>query len=148
MKQIISAMSYCHEKGICHRDLKPENILVDDEGNVKIIDFGFSATARSKLKIFCGTPPFMSPEITKKIPYNGAAVDVWALGIMLYQLVVGKLPFRATNEPELFRIIQQGKYPANENISKNLKQILDKMLKTNPEERITATQLLEESWLK
>ena len=92
-------MSYCHEKGVCHRDLKPENILVDDSGNVKVIDFGFSASCRVKLKSFCGTPPFMSPELTKKVPYNGAAVDVWAMGIMLYQMVIGKLPFRATNEP-------------------------------------------------
>ena len=53
----------------------------------------------------------MAPELTKKVPYNGAAVDVWAIGIMLYQMVVGKLPFRATNEPELYRLIQQGKYP-------------------------------------
>ena len=50
-----------------------------------------------KLKTFCGTPPFMSPELSKKIPYNGANVDIWALGIMLYQMLVGKLPFRATN---------------------------------------------------
>ncbi len=54
-------MSYCHEKGVCHRDLKPENILVDEDGNTKIIDFGFSATSKNKLKVFCGTPPFMSP---------------------------------------------------------------------------------------
>ena len=97
LKQVIEAMSYCHEKGVCHRDLKPENILVDDSGNVKVIDFGFSASSRVKLKSFCGTPPFMAPELTKKVPYNGAAVDVWALGIMLYQMIVGKLPFRATN---------------------------------------------------
>lgn len=97
MKQIVEALSYCHEKEICHRDLKPENILVNDEGNVKIIDFGFSATTKFKLKTFCGTPPFMSPEITKKVPYFGSTVDVWALGIIIYQMLVGKLPFRATN---------------------------------------------------
>jgi 5'-AMP-activated protein kinase catalytic alpha subunit len=94
----MKAISYCHSRGVCHRDIKPENILVDDEGNVKIIDFGFSASSVTKLNTFCGTPPFMSPEITKKIPYNGAGADIWALGVMLYQLVVGTLPFRATNE--------------------------------------------------
>lgn len=97
LKQILEGISYCHERGVCHRDLKPENILVNDEGTVKIIDFGFSASTKMKLKTFCGTPPFMSPELSKKIPYNGANVDVWALGIMLYQMLVGKLPFRATN---------------------------------------------------
>ena len=64
---------------------------------MKIIDFGFSASTKMKLKTFCGTPPFMSPELSKKIPYSGANVDIWALGIMLYQMLVGKLPFRATN---------------------------------------------------
>lgn len=66
---------------------------------MKIIDFGFSAPTNTKLTTYCGTPPFMSPEITKKTPYGGAEADVWALGVMLYLLVVGTLPFRATNEP-------------------------------------------------
>lgn len=96
-KQIIKAISYCHSRGVCHRDIKPENILVDDEGIVKIIDFGFSAHAYNKLNTYCGTPPFMCPEIAKKVPYSGAGADVWALGVMLYQMVVGTLPFRATN---------------------------------------------------
>lgn len=76
----------------------------------------------------------MAPEITKKIPYNGAAADIWALGIMIYQMMAGKLPFRATNEPELYRLIQQGKYPQNDYISSRpLKAVLEKMLDINPE---------------
>lgn len=60
-KQVVKAVSYCHSRGVCHRDIKPENILVDDEGNVKIIDFGFSAATNTRLTTYCGTPPFMSP---------------------------------------------------------------------------------------
>lgn len=131
-----------------HRDLKPENILVDDEGHVTLIDFGFSASSVSKLSTYCGTPPFMCPEITKKIPYSGAAADIWALGIIAYQLVTGTLPFRATNEAELFRLIQQGKYPMKEGVSKGLKVLLDKMLCVEPCNRISAAGLLSEAWAK
>lgn len=60
-KQILSAVSYCHQQGICHRDIKPENILVNNEGHVKLIDFGFSAGTKNKLTTYCGTPPFMCP---------------------------------------------------------------------------------------
>lgn len=97
-RQILEGVAYFHSKGVCHRDIKPENILIDDDGKVKIIDFGFSANTSNKLTTFCGTPPFMSPQITKKISYDGGAADVWALGVLLYLLVTGNLPFRATNE--------------------------------------------------
>ena len=148
MKQIIEAISYCHERGVSHRDIKPENILVNDEGFVTVIDFGFSASSNTKLTTYCGTPPFMCPEITKKVPYSGAAADVWALGILLYMLVMGGLPFRATNEAELYRLIQQGKYPKREVFSKGLRNLLDKMLCTDPTNRIASKNLLSEPWLK
>ena len=98
-RQILEAMNHCHQRGICHRDLKPENILIDDENNVKVIDFGFSASSNDKLNSHCGTPPFMAPEITKKGLYNGRQTDIWALGVLLYLMLVGKFPFRATSEP-------------------------------------------------
>lgn len=60
-RQILEGVGYCHDRGVCHRDIKPENILVDDEGRVKVIDFGFSAGTKNKLKTYCGTPPFMCP---------------------------------------------------------------------------------------
>ena len=142
MRQIVESVAYCHSKGISHRDLKPENILVNDEDHVTLIDFGFSASANNKLTTYCGTPPFMSPEITKKVPYLGSGADVWAMGIMLYQLVFGNLPFRATNEAELYRLIQQGKFPNKELMSRNMKSILNKMLNTDPNTRISAQSLL------
>lgn len=93
-------MVHCHEKNICHRDLKLENVLVDDQGKVKIIDFGFSTlcSSRGKLNTFCGTPPYMCPELAAKQPYNGPSADVWALGISLYLMLNGKFPFRAPDE--------------------------------------------------
>ncbi len=94
--QICQGISYCHAKNIIHRDIKLDNILLDNEHNVKIIDFGFSINvAQDKcLSIFCGTPCYMSPEIVSKQQYKGPPSDVWALGIVLYTLLCGKFPFR------------------------------------------------------
>ena len=83
---------------MCHRDLKLENILLNSDNLIKIIDFGFSSKSGQKLQNFCGTPPYMAPEITVKLPYYGNPADVWALGIILYLMLYGKFPFRATSE--------------------------------------------------
>jgi len=93
---ICRGISYCHSKSIVHRDIKLDNILLDNDCNVKIIDFGFSicVSADKKLSIFCGTPCYMAPEIVSKLQYYGPPTDVWALGIVLYALLCGKFPFR------------------------------------------------------
>lgn len=95
-KQIFEGVRHCHEKRISHRDLKLENILVDENNGVKIIDFGFSSKCGQKLQNFCGTPPYMAPEIAGRVPYHGEPADMWALGILLYLMLFGKFPFRAT----------------------------------------------------
>ena|ERR1712051_158988 len=102
-----------HSKGYCHRDLKMDNILMDTTTkSIKIIDFGFSLLIRpeEKLSSYCGTPHYMDPDIVRKLPYNGFAADVWACGIILYIIYVGKLPYFGEFEADLFRKIQSGKY--------------------------------------
>ena len=81
---------------------------------IKIIDFGFSlkASQDEKLSIYCGTPHYMDPDLVRKVPYNGQAADVWACGIILYIILVGKLPFFGEFEQDLFRKIQSGKFTA------------------------------------
>lgn len=96
-QQIASGISYCHKQGIVHRDLKLENILVGETGAIKLIDFGFSARSGQRLTSYCGTPPYMSPEITMKVPYLGEPADMWALGIILYLMLEGRFPFRANS---------------------------------------------------
>ena len=91
-KQVVMAMEAFHSRFIAHRDLKPENILVDMESTgftTKVIDFGFAAQSKEKLSIFCGTPAYMSPEICNKQKYDGAETDVWASGIILYEMLFG-----------------------------------------------------------
>lgn len=112
-KQLICGIGYMHSVGYAHRDLKLENILFDSEtGQIKIIDFGFSLKTKedSRLDVYCGTPHYMDPDIAKKVPYLAFAADIWAAGVILYIVYVGKLPFFGEFEGDLFRKIQNGKY--------------------------------------
>lgn len=86
--QIMNGVQYMHDSDVAHRDIKLENILIENVTNkVKIIDFGFCCTSKEKLKIFCGTPSYMSPEIVSKREYYGAPADIWACGVLLYVLL-------------------------------------------------------------
>ena len=114
-KQLVRGISYMHSKGYAHRDLKLDNILMDTATkNIKIIDFGFSLKSgpEDKLNVFCGTPHYMDPDLARKQSYNGQAADVWACGVILYIIYVGKLPFFGEFEADLFRKIQSGKFTA------------------------------------
>lgn len=95
-RQLCHGVNYCHNRNVLHRDIKLENILLDENLNVKIIDFGFSICIppEKTLAIFCGTPSYMSPEIVTKCQYKGGPSDVWALGVVLYALLCGRFPFR------------------------------------------------------
>ena len=153
-KQLVHACSYLHSKGYSHRDLKLDNILFDPSAQqIKIIDFGFSLKANhsEKLNVFCGTPHYMDPDLVRKQPYNGPAADVWACGVIVYILMVGKLPFFGEFEADLFRKIQSGKYsPLPADLSNNLKfkSLLRSIFEVNPSNRIKAEKLLKHSWLK
>lgn len=103
--------------------------MIDSDSNVKIIDFGFSACCGQRLQNFCGTPPYMAPEITSKVPYYGEPADMWALGIILYLMLYGKFPFRAGSERELYRLIQQGKFEMSEGVSQRAKESITRLLK-------------------
>lgn len=104
-RQVVQSIYYCHQRNVTHRDIKLENILLDEtKERVKLIDFGFSTCIphERKVKIFCGTPSYMAPEIVSKIEYSGPPADIWALGVLLFALLCGKFPFRGQNDKELY----------------------------------------------
>ena len=116
-------MDYCHNKCIAHRDIKLENILLDDDNNLKIIDFGFSTCIPNdkKVKMFCGTPSYMAPEIVSKKEYCGPPADIWALGVLLFALLCGTFPFKGSNDKDLYKRIARGEFTVPDHVSARAK---------------------------
>ncbi|CAO2628823.1 Sperm motility kinase 2B [Lemmus lemmus] len=149
-RQILSAVSYCHELGIVHRDLKPDNIMVDRNGKVKIIDFGLGTQVKpgQRLGFLCGTYSFGAPELLLGKLYDGPKIDIWTLGVVLYFMVVGKVPFRAATIPELRRQVVAGKYTVPSNLSGELQDLLSCLMTVNPKFRPTVTEVMTHPWLR
>eukprot|EP00158_Paraphelidium_tribonemae_P005913 Partr_v1_DN27587_c0_g1_i2_m30046 putative serine threonine-protein kinase len=148
-RQILSAVEYCHQNSVIHRDLKPENLLLDDYGNIKIIDFGFGNTFHRDrlLDTYCGSPFYAAPEMIQGIRYIGPEVDVWSLGVILYALLSGRLPFDATSMNELYEKIAKGKYTCPAHFSPGAINLISIMLKTDPKKRATLEKIRSHPWV-
>ncbi|XP_049863976.1 serine/threonine-protein kinase MARK2-like isoform X21 [Schistocerca gregaria] len=148
-RQIVSAVQYCHQKKIIHRDLKAENLLLDSEMNIKIADFGFSNefTPGNKLDTFCGSPPYAAPELFQGKKYDGPEVDVWSLGVILYTLVSGSLPFDGSTLRELRERVLRGKYRIPFYMSTDCENLLKKFLVLNPAKRASLENIMKDKWM-
>ncbi|XP_026047351.1 MAP/microtubule affinity-regulating kinase 4 isoform X2 [Astatotilapia calliptera] len=148
-RQIVSAVHYCHQKNIVHRDLKAENLLLDADSNIKIADFGFSNEfmTGNKLDTFCGSPPYAAPELFQGKKYDGPEVDIWSLGVILYTLVSGSLPFDGQNLKELRERVLRGKYRVPFYMSTDCEGILRRFLVLNPTKRCSLEQIMKDKWI-
>ncbi|CAN1230053.1 CBL-interacting serine/threonine-protein kinase 12 [Linum grandiflorum] len=152
-QQLISAVAFCHARGVFHRDLKPENLLLDEEGNLKVSDFGLSAVADQirqdgLFHTFCGTPAYVAPEVLGRKGYDAAKVDIWSCGVILFVLMAGYLPFHDQNIMMMYKKIYKGEFRCPRWFSPDLAKLLVKLLDTNPATRITIAEVMENRWFK
>ena len=156
--QTIEIIKYLHSLNIIYRDLKPENLLLDENNNIKLCDYGWATffTPGKFLTVYCGTPEYVSPEMLKKYPYN-ERVDIWGLGVLIFELVFGYAPFASNFNEDRYNNIKEGKinWPEKSDLNsdlkeeyKDIKDLIVKILRTNPKDRLTLEQIEEHPWLK
>ncbi|CAN8268700.1 unnamed protein product [Cochlearia groenlandica] len=151
-QQLASALRFSHLNGVAHRDVKPQNLLLDKFGNLKVSDFGLSALPEhlqnGLLHTACGTPAYTAPEVISRRGYDGAKADAWSCGVILFVLLVGKLPFEDSNIASMYQKIRRRDYRFPSWISKQAKSIIYKMLDPNPETRMSIETAMETNWFQ
>uniref|UniRef100_A0AAX7VPE5 non-specific serine/threonine protein kinase n=1 Tax=Astatotilapia calliptera TaxID=8154 RepID=A0AAX7VPE5_ASTCA len=132
--EIVSALEYLHSRDVVYRDLKLENLMLDKDGHIKITDFGLckeGITPDATMKTFCGTPEYLAPEVLEDNDY-GRAVDWWGLGVVMYEMMCGRLPFYNQDHERLFELILMEEIRFPRNLSPEAKSLLAGLLKKDP----------------
>ena len=148
--QLVSAVDYIHSKGISHRDLKPENILIDKNYNIKLTDFGLchkQNPSQQLLKTQCGSPYYAPPEIVLGEKYDGFKGDIWSLGVVLFAMVTGSLPWSDLTIPALYKQIVSGIFSVPPQLSNYLRLLITSMMNVDPQQRITIEQIKRHPWM-
>ncbi|KAF7495074.1 Maternal embryonic leucine zipper kinase [Sarcoptes scabiei] len=154
IRALILVLAYIHSKGFAHRDIKPENILLDENLNIKLIDFGLCACSNMSpsgnldgLSTCCGSPAYVAPELLAGSKYSGPVADVWSTGILLYALTCGRLPFNNPNLALLYKAIKEGKFELPKYLSNSVKDLITRMLCVDPKRRITLKEIVQHRWM-
>lgn len=145
--QIADALKYCHEKKVIHRDIKPENLLIGAKGEIKIADFGWSVHAPSSRRTtLCGTLDYLSPEMVQGKTHSDR-VDLWSLGVLCYEFLVGKPPFEAATFDETYRKISKAMFMIPQHVSDEATDLIQKLLIVEPNHRLDLDKVLEHEWI-
>ena len=155
-RQALSAVGYCHSFGICHRDLKPENILINSNGDIRVADFGMAALHQAKdhhLNTSCGSPHYAAPELIAGRGYRGEKVDTWSMGVILFAMLSGRLPFDVDCQgsnwlQKLLSTIRKGIFEMPTDFGKEAKSLIWRMLQVNPRDRINIAQIWKHPLLR
>lgn len=149
-KQILETVDYMHSQGVAHRDLKLENIMLDEFGHIKIIDFGFSRFAESGQMFMTpvGSPAYAPPEIIDGEKYDGKLADLWSLGVILFALITGELPWKGSNQIQIYNQIRNAQFDFPPNVSKFAQDLILKLLKVDPNLRLVTSEILTHPWLE
>lgn len=147
-QQIVDGVKYIHKLNVVHRDLKPENLLLDENYNIKIVDFGLSNLYNENelLKTACGSPCYAAPEMIAGRKYSGLQIDIWSSGVILYALLCGYLPFDDNDTQVLYRKIMRGEYSIPSFVSPDATDLITRILNIHPSKRLTIEQIKAHSW--
>lgn len=146
--QLADALSYCHSKKVIHRDIKPENLLLGVYGELKIADFGWSVHAPSSRRTtICGTLDYLPPEMIEDRPHD-EKVDLWSLGVLCYELLVGKPPFETPTHDATYKKILRCEYRFPSNLLPEACDLISKLLRKNSHERLSLEQVMAHHWIQ
>lgn len=147
IKSLASALQYLHERDVIHRDIKPENLLLGHKGDLKIADFGWSVHEPNSMRTtLCGTLDYLPPEMVQGKPHT-KNVDLWSLGVLCYELLVGRAPFLATEYDDTYKKIIKVDYKLPDHVTKAAAHFISKLLVLNPQQRLPLDQVLMHPWI-
>lgn len=149
-QQLVYALEFCHGRGICHRDIKLDNVLISDDGRLKLGDFGMSCLyfPQSLLQTACGSPHYCAPEVLNEDLYNGYAADIWSLGVVLFTMITGGLPFDDENMCRLLTKIRSASFYMPRQVPDDIASLIKRMLDPDPTTRITLSEIKQTCWFK
>ena len=147
ISQLAQALYYCHKKHVIHRDIKPENILIGSNGELKIADFGWSVHAPgNRRQTLCGTLDYLPPEMIEGKSHDHM-VDIWSLGILMYEFLVGRPPFEADTHNETYRKISKVDLQFPDNVSELARDLIRKLLVKKPIDRMSLIDVLKHPFI-